>query len=37
MGAYGKEYHPLTISDLKNIIYSDDEMINDIKITLLNR
>ncbi|MCS6733749.1 hypothetical protein NOM07_15365, partial [Proteus terrae] len=35
MGAYGKGVsYPLTISDLNKIIYSADEMVNDIKITL---
>ena len=35
MGEYGKGiFYPLTISDLNKIIYSDDEMVNDIKITL---
>lgn len=35
MGAYGRQIsYPLTISKLNKIIYSDDEMVNDIKITL---
>lgn len=35
MGAYGKGIsYPLTISDLNKVIYSDNEMVNDIKITL---